>query len=117
MTTCWTEEKKCRESTHLSVLKVIASMPAHFGMDSLSASDLAAIQTLLRTEVNASAFSILHQGAAYRAAYEKLVEANQLVLSRLALSVEQSATSTSAQERSTNQPTEADAGAPMESIQ
>jgi hypothetical protein len=94
-------------------------MPSTFGLDSLNASDLAAIQTLLRTEVNASAFSILREGAAYKEAYDKLTEVNRLHLAHLVLHSEgQSAMSTLAQEKIASTSTDTgNAPAPMEAIQ
>ena len=104
-TITWTEQTKLRESTHLSVLKVIASMPNNLGLDSLTVSDLAAIQSLLRTELNASAFSILHQHASYKSAHERLAEVNRIRLSKIVL-----ASSSVPPPMSTSQPENSTAG-------
>lgn len=65
------------------MLKAVSGLPTAMGLDSMCASDLVAIQHLLRIEVNSSAYAILHLEATYRASCNKLEEVNRVLRAQL----------------------------------
>ncbi len=78
------EERDLRLSTHSSVLRTLAVLPIEASrLSSYATTDLDAIQNILRSEMATTAFSILHQGAAYNASNDKLIEVNRLRLARV----------------------------------
>jgi hypothetical protein len=76
-----------RDSTHTSVLKVIAVTPSMTSsLAALSVADLDVVQGLLRTELLSTSFAVHHEGAAYQEAFKKMEEVNRLRFEKLNLS-------------------------------
>ena len=69
-----------RENTHQAVLSTIAKVSALPALMALPTADIVAIQNLLRTEVHAGAFSILHLANSYNTSYQRLEEINHHLL-------------------------------------
>jgi hypothetical protein len=67
-------------------LRVLASTPVMTSsLALLSVADLDIVQSLLRTELMSTSFAVHHQGAAYKAAFDRMEEVNRFRMEKLQL--------------------------------